>query len=127
MSTYFEAWGERKTLRGWSKDERAQISLSALYERVRCGWTIEDAVSLPRGARELVKPAVKEPAAIVKIRVNAKLLQRLQHHGRRIADMMQEEVTELDRRERIRAQVREEAETFCVCGFRVDLCEECEA
>lgn len=40
----FEAFGERKTLKGWASDPRCQVHLETLRRRVRSGKTVEESL-----------------------------------------------------------------------------------
>jgi hypothetical protein len=45
------AWGETKVLPEWIEDDRCSIKYHTLYARLQHGWTPEDAIGLPYGAR----------------------------------------------------------------------------
>jgi hypothetical protein len=45
--TELEAFGEKKGITDWSRDRRCKVSLSGLDERLRRGWSAEDAVTTP--------------------------------------------------------------------------------
>lgn len=47
------AFGERKTLREWADDYRAQTSYDNLRERLKAGWSPEEAIATPARARVL--------------------------------------------------------------------------
>lgn len=42
-----EAWGEIKSLIGWSEDERCKVTYSGLKIRIRKGWDAEKSISTP--------------------------------------------------------------------------------
>lgn len=47
-SVYFSAFGETKTLKKWSEDERCSVPVSVLNQRIRSlGWSVERAVCTP--------------------------------------------------------------------------------
>jgi hypothetical protein len=39
----FTAWGERRSVSAWAKDERCAIMLETLWKRLREGWEPERA------------------------------------------------------------------------------------
>lgn len=41
----YEAWGEKKTLRQWTEDKRCRVNYHVLYDRIKKGTKIEDAIS----------------------------------------------------------------------------------
>ena len=41
------AFGEKKSLRGWARDERCKVSAPALLKRIKAGWKLEQAISEP--------------------------------------------------------------------------------
>lgn len=58
-NVYITAWGERKTLAQWSRDERCKVKPGVIKYRVNNGWQPENAISIPplkdRWAGEPVK------------------------------------------------------------------------
>lgn len=46
-NTLWTAWGETKTRAEWGEDSRCVISLSSVAQRLRRGWSVEDALSQP--------------------------------------------------------------------------------
>lgn len=51
MPRLVTAWGETRTCGQWSKDRRCTVRRQVIYQRVRKGWTAEDAISLPLRTR----------------------------------------------------------------------------
>jgi len=50
---WFEAFGEKKTIAQWIKDSRCTVASGTLYHRWKqLGWSMEDAISVPCGARK---------------------------------------------------------------------------
>lgn len=45
--TELEAFGQTKGLTDWARDRRCEVSLSGLADRLRRGWSAEDALSTP--------------------------------------------------------------------------------
>lgn len=43
-----EAFGETKSIAGWSQDPRATVSAETIGDRLRAGWAAEDAISKPK-------------------------------------------------------------------------------
>lgn len=42
-----EAFGEGKTASEWSRDERCRVGLNSIRDRIKKGWTAEDAIATP--------------------------------------------------------------------------------
>lgn len=49
----FDAFGERKTIADWARDNRCQVTDSLLRNRLNKGWGLEEAMCLPRYVRRV--------------------------------------------------------------------------
>jgi len=59
LGQQLRAFGASKTIAGWLKDRRCRVTRTGIDERIRRGWTVEEAISTPplgrRGAAKVVR------------------------------------------------------------------------
>ena len=46
-NVFYAAWGETKTFTQWTEDERCKVKKNTLHERLRRGYSMEEALSMP--------------------------------------------------------------------------------
>ncbi len=54
--TEIEAFGEKKTIHAWCRDDRCSVSVAALRYRIDSGWDIEEAIITPSSRKMKISP-----------------------------------------------------------------------